>query len=270
VLSYPLDNSLIVRGDPDAIADLKTVIRLLDIPPIQLQIKVEQIAVTTGAQRSLGFDWSVLNNNIAVQSNLGNSGPSGSIAVALATGNFRAQLAALLTSNKATVIQSATLTTQNNVPASINTFSTSYVFIPQNQQIQGAGLVTTFTPVAINIPTSLQATPRVNGDGTITMFIPFQISQQTGESVGPNGERIPNSFTSLIAVVRRVPNGGTVVLGGTLTKNDSESTNRIPLLADLPIVGRLFRSRLISKSDTETLIFFTPTILPDIPGAGVP
>ena len=86
------------------------------------------------------------------------------------------------------------------------------------------------------------------------MFIPFQLSQQTGESVGPNGERAPNTFTSTIAVLRRVPNGGTVVLGGVLAKNDSESTNRIPLLADLPIIGRLFRSKLINKNDVETLI----------------
>jgi type II secretory pathway component GspD/PulD (secretin) len=136
--------------------------------------------------------------------------------------------------------------------------------------VQGAGLVTVFQPVAINIPTLLSATPRVNGDGTITMFIPFTLSQQTGESVGPNGERIPNSFTSQIAVLRRVPNGGTVVLGGTLTKSDSESTNRIPILSELPIIGRLFRSKLLSKNDTETLIFFTPTIIPDLPsGPGI-
>jgi len=53
-------------------------------------------------------------------------------------------------------------------------------------------------------------------------------------------------------------------------KNDSDSTNRIPLLADLPIIGRLFRSRLSTKSDTETLIFFTPTIIPDINTGGGP
>jgi type II secretory pathway component GspD/PulD (secretin) len=267
VLAYPLDNSLIVRGDPDAIADLKTVIRLLDVPPIQLQIKVEQIAVTTGAQRSLGFDWSITNNNVAVQSNLGNS-TGGSIAVAYAVGNFAAQLAALLTSNKATVINSATLTTQNNVPATIATVASSFIFLPQRQQVQGAGLVTVFNPVQVNIPTILTATPRVNGDGTITMFIPFQLSQQTGESVGPNGERAPNTFTSQIAVLRRVPNGGTVVLGGVLTKNDTESTNRIPLLSELPIIGKLFRSKLTNKNDNETLIFFTPTIIPDITTGG--
>ena len=107
--------------------------------------------------------------------------------------------------------------------------------------MQGAGLVTVFQPVQVNIPTVLTATPRVNGDGTITMYIPFQLSQQTGESVGPNGERAPNTFTSQIAVLRRVPNGGTVVLGGVLTKNDTETPTAsrccrsCPSSGDVPI-----------------------------------
>jgi type II secretory pathway component GspD/PulD (secretin) len=265
VLAYPLDNSLIVRGDPDAIADLKNVIRLLDIPPIQIQIKVEQVAVTTGYARAFGFDWTVVNNNLAVTSNLPNA-TGGNIEVAVAGGNFRAQLSALLNSNKATVINSATVTTENNVPAVITTVSVSYVFLPNTSQIAGAGQVTTYTPTALQIPTILTAQPRVNGDGSISMFIPFTISQPSGVSTSPTGTQIPNQITSSIFALRRVPSGGTVVLGGTLQKNDQEADSRIPLLSELPIIGRLFRSRNVNKNQTETLIFFTPTIIPDVPG----
>jgi general secretion pathway protein D len=265
IFSFPLDNSLIVRGDPDAIQDLKRVIQLLDIPPRQIQIKVEQIRIETNAQRSLGIDWDISGNDVAVNSNLGNS-TSGSINVVVAGNSFRANLAALLIEGKATIVDSATVSTMNNVPAFISAFSQSFIFLPVRQQIQGAGLITTYTPQPLVIPTQLSATPRVNGDGTITMFIPFSISRPSGESVAPDGTRYPNQIGTQLAVLRRVPSGSTVVIGALSNKDDADSTTRIPLLSEIPIIGKLFQSRLTRKNDGETLFFFTPTLLPDLPG----
>jgi hypothetical protein len=265
IYAYPLDNSLIVRGDPDAIQDLKRVIQLLDVPAKQIQIKVEQIRVETSFQKSFGFDWDVVQNDIAIQTNLGNSS-GGGINVAIAGTNWHANLAALLTEGKATIVDSATVSTMNNVPAFISAFSQSYIFLPQRQQIQGAGLVTTYLPQPLVIPTTLSAIPRVNGDGTITMLIPFSISRPSGNSVGPDGTTLPNQIGTQLNVLRRVPNGATVVIGALSNKNDSDTTNSIPLLSELPIIGSLFRSKLNQKNDGETLFFFTPTILPDLPG----
>jgi len=154
----------------------------------------------------------------------------------------------------------------NNVPATIIAFSQSFIFLPVRQQIQGAGLVTTYTPQPLVIPTQLSATPRVNGDGTITMLIPFSISRPTGTSIAPDGTQIPNQVGTQIFVLRRVPSGATVVVGALSDKSDSDTTNRIPLLSDLPIIGPLFRSKTSVKNDGETLFFFTPTLLPDLPG----
>ncbi len=265
IYAFPLDNSLIVRGEADAIQDLKKVIQLLDIPAKQIQIKVEQIRIETSLTKSLGFDWEIQNNDIAIQSNLGSS-TGGGINVAFAGTNWRANLAALLTEGKATVIDSATVSTMNNVPATIIAFSQSFIFLPVRQQIQGAGLVTTYTPQPLVIPTQLSATPRVNGDGTITMLIPFSISRPTGTSIAPDGTQIPNQVGTQIFVLRRVPSGATVVVGALSDKSDSDTTNRIPLLSDLPIIGPLFRSKTSVKNDGETLFFFTPTLLPDLPG----
>ena len=98
------------------------------------------------------------------------------------------------------------------------------------------------------------------------MFIPFSISRPSGESVGPDGTRLPNQIGTQLAVLRRVPSGATVVIGALSNKDDSESTNSIPLLSEIPIIGPLFRSKLNRKNDGETLFFFTPTVLPDLPG----
>src|SRR5207237_5053873 len=120
----------------------------------------------------------------------------------------------------ATISDSLNISTMNNVPATIQTPSVSYVFIP-NIQIAGggSGQLTTFTPVPIVTPTVLFATPRINGDGSITMFIPFIISQITGFSTGPNGEQLPNQLISTLFALRRVQSGQTIVVGGTFTEN---------------------------------------------------
>src|SRR5437879_6879311 len=135
IYSLGLDNSLIVRGDPDAIQDLKRVIQLIDVPAKQIQIKVEQIRIETSAQKSFGFDWDVTNNDIAVQSNLGNS-TGGGINVAIAGTNFHANLAALLTTGKATIVDSATVSTMNNVPAASPAFSQRSIIFPHRPRRQ--------------------------------------------------------------------------------------------------------------------------------------
>ncbi len=63
-----------------------------------------------------------------------------------------------------------------------------------------------------------------------------------------------------------VDNGETVVLGGVFEKSIAQSTDKIPVLGDLPYVGRLFRHDLKTEDNQELLIFVTPKILKDTLG----
>ena len=54
-----------------------------------------------------------------------------------------------------------------------------------------------------------------------------------------------------------------MVLGGLVTKSDINQTTKIPILSDLPLIGTAFRSRNKTVSDSELLIFVTPTIIED-------
>ena len=148
----------------------------------------------------------------------------------------------------------------------------NYIFIP-NIQIAGggSGQLTTFTPVPIVTPTILFATPRINGDGSITMFIPFIISQITSLATAPDGTQVPNQLVSTLFALRRVMSGQTIVVGGTFTENNQHTSTKVPRLGDLPLIGGLFHpSRSTSRTQTETLYFFTPTILPDPIEEGTP
>jgi Flp pilus assembly secretin CpaC len=53
-----------------------------------------------------------------------------------------------------------------------------------------------------------------------------------------------------------------MVLGGLVSKNDSNARVYVPFLGNLPIIGSLFRTRNLNNADTELLIFVTPTVLP--------
>ncbi|MGB3917916.1 MAG: type IV pilus secretin PilQ family protein, partial [Thiothrix litoralis] len=58
-----------------------------------------------------------------------------------------------------------------------------------------------------------------------------------------------------------VENGQTVVLGGVHEERSTNGTSKVPVLGDVPILGRLFRTDNNSKSNNELLIFVTPKIV---------
>jgi type IV pilus assembly protein PilQ len=63
----------------------------------------------------------------------------------------------------------------------------------------------------------------------------------------------------------QVENGGTVVLGGIFTQTEIDSELKVPVLGDIPVLGRLFRSTRRTRDQTELLIFITPRIVTDSP-----
>jgi type IV pilus assembly protein PilQ len=60
-----------------------------------------------------------------------------------------------------------------------------------------------------------------------------------------------------------VDNGGTVVLGGIYQQSERSTTDKVPLLGDVPVLGYLFRSNTRTNDKTELLVFITPKIVAD-------
>ncbi|MBS0307924.1 MAG: hypothetical protein JSS58_03045, partial [Proteobacteria bacterium] len=57
--------------------------------------------------------------------------------------------------------------------------------------------------------------------------------------------------------------GGTVVLGGIYTQDESDTVSKVPLLGDIPVLGNLFKNTAKVSNKTELLIFLTPKIVND-------
>jgi general secretion pathway protein D len=273
-ISYdPTTNTLMVRGDDQAIEDLRTIIELFDQAPRQVIIKVEFITTTDTLERALGYDFLYQRGAVVAGNRPGAFARTGDpIFINYATGNITARLRASLTDAQARVVNAPILRTLNNQPALLFSSITTTIFIPTVTQGALGGVVTTFTPVPIPVTTSLGITPRINfGDGTITVFLQPQIANIVGVSIGPDGQQIPNVSTQFVAVVARVRSGETILLGGLTNKTADTATIRYPILGDLPIIGQFFRATRRSRANTELLIFVTPTIVEeDYEGGAIP
>lgn len=260
---FDLDNSIIVKGTPDGIERFKKIIRMLDVPPKQVQVKAEFIEVTTTDVKAFGIDWALqrLNESFATSFL-----PAGNVVFGFATGNLTAQLRAQLTSDVGRVINSPLISTINNQNAYIS-ISRNIPYWVSMATVVDNNIINQSTPQWISVETFLDIMPRVNGDGTITMVLRPGVSD-TGQQVrGPDGTVIPEERTQELYTMRRVANGETIVVGGFIRKNESGSIAKVPILSDLPIIGSLFRMNSRTTEDRELLIFITPTIIPDV-GAG--
>lgn len=267
IVANDIDNSLIIRGTPEAIEYVRRILRFLDIAPKQVLIRAEFITVTRNDAEKFGIDWNLARVNLQTGTT-GLADRTAPIFVNYASGNLVANLRTLLSQGRGRVVNAPIVVTQNNSPATVVFSTTDYVeqqFVVFNQ----AGQPTTFTqPIPIPVPTQLTVTPRVNADGTITLSLFPQISTVGRVRVGARD--LPRFDTQFVFTVRRIRNGETMVLGGLVTRSDNSVTTKVPLLSDLPIIGQFFRSRDRAIVESELLIFVTATILDEDEGLGGP
>lgn len=115
---------------------------------------------------------------------------------------------------------------------------------------------TTGLPIykTVSAPLSLSVTPAINPGNFVSLDLKIAKSELTDRTTG-------NVESNDISTNVIVENGGTVVLGGILQESETEAESRVPFLADLPVVGNLFRNSGISKKRTELLVFITPRVL---------
>lgn len=262
---FDLDNSIIIKGDEDAIEQFKRMVRMLDVPPKQVQIKAEFVEVKTTDVKRFGIDWSLQSLNESFQTQFG---VAGTVLAGFTAGNLTVNMAAELTKSVGRIINAPIISTLNNQWADIS-ITQDIPFWSSTTIITETGPVTSPYVDFIHIDSGLGVLPRVNGDGTVTMILRPRVSD-TGQFVtGPQGSGTGafETRSQYLQTQRRVANGETIVVGGFIRKNESNNYQKIPILADLPIIGGLFRTTDKQYQDSELLIFVTPTIIPET-GAG--
>jgi general secretion pathway protein D len=150
---------------------------------------------------------------------------------------------------------------------------------------QGAGLGVSqgFTPTSVPLGPTLDVIAYVSADGysvqmtiiptiieflgydeeTARQFVP-QVTLAVGNNVGaPITSQLPLPIFRARQVVTscNVWDGQTVVLGGLLAEDVAKTKDKVPVLGDLPLIGRLFRSESSKTRRKNLIIFVTPTII---------
>jgi type IV pilus assembly protein PilQ len=122
-------------------------------------------------------------------------------------------------------------------------------------QVSASGVNTTFVEALLE----LKVTPHVTADGSILMKIKATNNKPDPSLTGANGQ--PSITKRQAETTVLVKDGDTTVIGGIYTRATSSTTNSVPFLGDIPILGFFFKSKSETDDHTELLIFITPRVL---------
>jgi type IV pilus assembly protein PilQ len=164
------------------------------------------------------------------------------------------ELSALESSGEAEVVSQPKVITGDKQKASIE----SGQEIPY-QTVSDDGVTIEFKEALLK----LDVTPQITPDNRVIMELVINQDSVSGQEVASNGVRVPIIDTTELNTKVLVGDGQTIVLGGIFQQSLSKQVNKVPLLGDIPVFGRLFRQDVSRDEKQELLIFITPRILSD-------
>jgi len=185
--------------------------------------------------------------------NLPTSGlAAGSIAFSILKGSSLVdlELSALQAENQGEIISSPRVVTADRHEA----FIEQGVEIPYLSATSSGATQVEFKKAVL----SIQVTPQITPDDRIIMDL-----KVNKDAVGEVFAGIPSIDTREVNTQVLVNNGDTIVLGGIYEQVTRDEVDKVPLLGDIPVLGYLFKHKLVSDEKAELLIFVTPKILKD-------
>ncbi|HYC60632.1 MAG TPA: type IV pilus secretin PilQ [Thermoanaerobaculia bacterium] len=271
IIVDPRTNQLIVSEIPEYLRTMQNLITTVDIPSRQVMIEARIVESLRTFTQQYGFTWGfsgdldpalgtgtglVFPNRIGFEGGpfdfaLGDNVLSLTLFDVLGTFDLDLALSAAETQGYAKVVSAPRVTTQDNQAAQI----TSGFQIPYQTRINF-----TTTVQYLDATLSLQVTPQITEAGTVIMDISVQKNEPaTGLTIaGAAGTPLTTRQAKTRLMVR---DGGTAVIAGIFQSRDGDAQSRVPYVHNIPIIGNLFKSRDITTSHDELLIFITPRIV---------
>jgi type IV pilus assembly protein PilQ len=298
----PRTNKLFVTDTPSRLEEVRKLIQLTDIPTRQVMIEARIVEADNTFSKSLGVKLGFADlrgtrgatpginlpgaSRLAVAGNyLGvgeqtaqvavtqqafipntqfvnlpaasiNGAAPASVGVSLFSANanrfLNLELSALEADGKGKIISSPRVVTADQQPALIEQGEE----IPFQQATSSGATSVQFKKANLK----LEVTPQITPDGNVILVVDVAKDSRgvaVGASFAINTKHVKTNV--------QVENGGTVVLGGIFTQTEIDSELKVPVLGDIPMLGRLFRSTRRTRDQTELLIFITPRIVTDSP-----
>jgi len=286
-------NSLIVLANDDQYQNILETVKLLDVEKSQVFIQAKIVEVNTNLAENIGIKYGFNGGAITANGLFSLAGNAGAPALALSssllgflnnqttqfdnngnafTSNSRAfefgkvskvfalgaQLDLLKQNGAAQILSKPSVLSTNNKEASIYVGRTQSILTQSQQSTQGSSnVLNNYSREDIGI--TLKVKPRLSSNNKVSLEIETTIEDIVPGS-GTTADR-PTTTKRSVKTNAIVNHAETIILGGLIKSADGKSQTKIPILGDIPIIGRLFTSNGDSGSKVNVVIYITPYIL---------
>jgi general secretion pathway protein D len=273
-------NLVLVRSsDLDALDEIATLIKTIDVPTRQVLLEMKILQLTLGDDDKSVFEYGFDDGTTSVALNQNTNIESSTFLFNSLSNNISASIELLSQENKVKVLATPLIIAANNREAEL--------FIGEERTlVKGAEVSTTITDNIVyqtytvkteerDIGNTLKIWPRINNDKTVTLDI-----EQESSSVLEDGQDVPivvndeieSMYTDLVTTATLdltaiAKEGNTIAIGGLMRSESSETHRKVPLLGDIPGIGKIFRSDIESDENTEIVLLITPYIFDDFEDA---
>ncbi len=272
-------NTLIFSDTPSNLAKVIPLLETLDLQTPQVMIEAKFVETTKNPKKDLGINWSgtLLNHEVSVRrptpdkpvDSVGNPSPlefGNNLAngqwtyptAILDVGSFNVVLSYLNSDSDTELLANPRVVTADNSKAKI-AIATQYP-IPTftYSETKGAFTISGFEFKDIGIV--LNVTPRINKNEFVTLDVAPEAGSQSGVA-NFQGVSIPIVDNRSASTTVLIKSGNTLAIGGLMRQDTTDQYTKVPVLGDLPGLGALFRSKSLTKTKRDLLIFVTPTIV---------
>ncbi|MEM9605131.1 MAG: type IV pilus secretin PilQ [Pseudomonadota bacterium] len=285
-------NTLLVNDTAEQLVQIRVLVNELDVPVRQVLIESRvvvasddfnkeigaRLGLTTFPQNTTDGYYGITSGNLGAVENVFNttiggedetinapdrwnvnlpaSNPTGSIGFEIGKlpfgGFLELELSAMEAEGRGEIVSSPRVITANQKEAYIE----QGVEVPYLEASSSGAASISFKKAILG----MKVTPQITPDDRIIMDLTVN-KDSVGEFFGSGASRVPSIDTREVNTQVLVENGETVVLGGIYEQVRNSDQRKVPLLGNLPVVGRLFRYDSTRDEKNELLIFVTPKII---------
>lgn len=283
-------NALVIRGEPSDISEVLEIVQQLDVRRSQVLIEAAIIEVFGNISNALGVQWGATDSSFDTPiagvnfTNLGVSldavvkaidNPQAAAGASLADGitliggerntagtsGFGVLVQALAGASNTNTLSTPSILTLDNEEAEI-VVGQNVPFITGSSTSSASGTSNPFQTITReDVGLTLKVVPQINEGDVIRLKIEQESSAVVSAATGGAADIITNKRSIKTTILAN--DGETIVLGGLIQDDEDESESKVPLLGDIPFVGRLFSSKRKTQTKRNLLVFLQPKIIRD-------
>jgi len=260
-------NAVIIRDREDRMAGYADLVASLDIPSEMVEIEATIIDILTDRAREVGVNWRYLGDDAGALLGAGDNtdlqllsgasartpiGRGGVLSFVLGEqDDFLARVRLLEERGAADVVSKPHVITLTDLEAVLSATTEFFVRVAGDQAVD---------LFSVPVGTTLRVTPHVfpeNGRNKIKLLVRIEDGSQSNVA---QVDQIPVIDRATLSTQAVIDEGDSLLIGGLVRDSSSSSDYRIPILGDIPLLGRLFRSTRRSVTRVERLFLITPRV----------